>query len=241
MIHPTIRFVFDPEFDANLAWKFYSYPVCGGTNFWEKGAIPYHEKLKTLGHVRNKKSFLKGYTLSLYQENSKPIHLRGQEIKRLYKTKKSTFFKETDRLFHKRGLNARYTAYFSIFDFCPRILNKNCFFVFLSNNDEDTLFTIFHELLHFYFYNYCRSEYPKFFKHMDTEQGAFWEIAELFNSVVMQTPEFTKLYGIKPLLGYPELHSAFKKAKHIWNGDIDYWISEFALPYINKQTFNVAE
>lgn len=235
MPHPTLRFAFNPEFDADLAWLFYSNPEYGGENFWNKGAIPYHAELKNLNRKQDGKSFLRSYILNLYQENDKSIHQRGQEIQQLYRLKKKDFFKETDRIFHKSGLQGRYTAYFSVFDFCPRFLDKKCFFVFLSQNDSDVLFTIYHELLHFYFYRYCLSVYSAVFKDMDTEHGAFWEIAELFNGVVMQTAPFSKQYNIVPSFGYPELSRAFKQAKRSWNGHIDQWMNEFALPYIHAK------
>lgn len=104
----------------------------------------------------------------------------------------------------------------------------------MYDNDKGILFTIFHEMLHFIFYDYCSIKYPKIFKNRDTEKGLFWEIAEMFNAVVQQTSAFTKLHGSINDIGYPELKSKFKEAKKAWNGDVDNWITAFGMRYIEN-------
>lgn len=145
------------------------------------------------------------------------------------------FFDEVEKIFKDHPWpKGTYIAYLSLFDFCPRFLDDKTFSVFLYDNDENTLFTIFHEMLHFIFYDYCLKRHPKIFKKLDTERGPFWEIAEMFNAVVQQTPVFSKLHGPTGNIGYPGLKLGFEEAKKAWNGNIDDWITTFGMSYIEK-------
>lgn len=91
----------------------------------------------------------------------------------------------------------------------------------MYDDDKGILFTIFHEMLHFIFYDYCLTKYPRAFKNQDTEYGRFWEIAEMFNAAIQQTPTFKKLHGSVNEIGYPKLQSKFKEANKAWNGNVD--------------------
>ncbi len=94
--------------------------------------------------------------------------------------------------------------------------------------------TVFHEMLHFIFYDYCLKNYPTVFKKQNTESGPFWEIAELFNAVIQQTPAFSKLHEPINEIGYPKLKSKFKEAKKVWNDDTDDWITMFGIRYLEN-------
>lgn len=232
---PKLKFKLNSKFDFEIALDFYNNPQCAGVDFWEKGALKYHDELKAIEEIPDKKKFLSNYVVSLYKQHINEFEHRKNEIEALYKREEQKFFYETEKIF-KNHLwpKGKYTAYLSIFDFCPRFLDDKTFFVFMYDNDKGILFTIFHEMLHFIFYDYCSIKYPKIFKNQDTEKGLFWEIAEMFNAVVQQTSAFTKLHGSINDIGYPELKSKFKEAKKAWNGDIDNWITAFGMRYIEN-------
>lgn len=231
---PKLKFKFSPKLDSKIAWGFYNTPEYAGVNFWKKGALQYHDELNAIEKTQRRKLFLSNYVISLYRQHKNEFEHRKKEIEMLYKKEEQKFFRETGKIFKNYPWpSGKYIAYLSIFDFCPRFLEDKTFFVFMYNDDKGIVFTIFHEMLHFIFYDYCLTKHPKVFKSQDTESGRFWEIAELFNAVIQQTPTFKKLHGsihgsINDV-GYPELKSKFKTAKKAWKGDVDDWITKFGI------------
>lgn len=231
---PKLKLKLNSKLDFEIAWDFYNNPKYAGVDFWEKGALRYHDKLKDIEKEIRKKIFLSNYTKSFYKQHKNDFEHRRKKIE-LYKKKEQEFFYETEKIFKNHPWpKGKYIAYLSIFDFCPRFLDDKTFFVFMYDNGKGILFTIFHEMLHFIFYDYCLMKYPRIFKNQDTEKGPFWEIAEIFNTVAQQTPGFSKLHGSINDVGYPELKSKFKEAKKAWNGDIDDWITTFGMSYIKN-------
>lgn len=232
---PKLKFRFNSKLDIEIAWGFYNNPKYAGVDFWKKGALKYHDELKAIEEIPKKKNFLSNYIVSLYRQHKNEFERRKKEIEALYKKKEQKFFCETEKIFKNYPWpKGKYVAYLSIFDFCPRFLDDKTFFVFMYDNDKGILFTIFHEMLHFIFYDYCLTKYPRMFKNQDTEIGRFWELSELFNAAIQQTPSFKKLHGSINEIGYPELKTKFKEAKKAWNGNIDDWLTAFGMDYIKK-------
>ncbi len=88
------------------------------------------------------------------------------------------------------------------------------------------LFTIFHEMLHFIFYDFAIKIFPKNFKHLNTEEGVFWDLAEVFNVVIQDSDDFVKLHGKIKNLGYPNHTKLINLGKILWkkNPDVKHWI-----------------
>lgn len=85
-----------------------------------------------------------------------------------------------------------------------------------------------HEILHFFFYDYAVKKYPKIFKKLDKNQGIFWDLAEIFNSVILFKPEFKKLHNQKRDRSYPAHRKHLKLMRKYWreSEDIDIWIKK---------------
>lgn len=210
-----------------LPGSFYNNPTYAGANFWNNGALKHHSELEDMEFVSKKKDFLLNYINRYYKQQKNRIEERKKEIEALYDKTHHQFFKETCKIFGDYPWpKGKYIAYLSIFDFCPRFLDDKTFFVFVDDSDQNMVFTISHEMLHFIFYDYCLTKHFDIFKKQDTESGPFWEIAEIFNVVVQQTPGFIKLHG-KIDNGYPDLEPKIKAARDLWAGDVDSWIESF--------------
>jgi hypothetical protein len=230
---PNIKFKFSPTRDCEIAWAFYQTPLHGGVNFWQRGALQYHDELDLLVKMKKPKEFLSNYVSDLYKKHQVEFEQRGKEISSLYESQADRFFVEVKKLFKNHPWpKGKYIAYLSIFDFCPRFLDDKTFFVFMYDNDNDILFTIFHEMLHFIFYDYCLKSYPWLGRKLDTERGKFWALAELFNAIIQGTPAFARLHGPRKGIGYPDLTLDFKTAKKAWGGNVDEWLEGFGRGYL---------
>ncbi len=105
---------------------------------------------------------------------------------------------------------------FSIFNFCPRFLEESEFQVFLFDDKNSQLYTIFHECLHFMFYDFAKKKFLDSLEKMDTEKGVFWDMAEVFNAVIQDTDEFILLHGRRKNIGYPGHKELIEKV--LWYG-----------------------
>lgn len=113
---PKLKFKLNSKFDFEVALDFYNNPQCAGVNFWKEGALKYHDELKTIEEILDKKKFLSNYVVSLYKQHINEFEHRKNEIEALYKSEEQKFFYETEKIFKNHPWpKGKYTAYLSIF------------------------------------------------------------------------------------------------------------------------------
>ncbi|MEA1936638.1 MAG: hypothetical protein U9N04_00820 [Patescibacteria group bacterium] len=226
MKQPIIKLKFDQKLDREIAWNFYSNPEFGGCNFWKERALKHHPKLTEIKTAKNPKEFLNKYVIDFYKSNDEEIKTLSESTIKYLNQERDKFFLVTDKLFRKYPWpKNKFISYFSIFDFCPRFLDSGEFQVFIYDNRNLQLFTIFHELLHFIFYDFAQKNFPETRK-MNTEQGKLWDIAEVFNAVIQNTGDFISLHGKIKDIGYPEHRGLILQGSRLWkkNPDARDWI-----------------
>jgi len=229
MSNPTIQLKFDQKLDQDLAWDFYSNAEFGGCNFWEERALFHHPKLLEIELAKNPKNFLDKYILEFYNSHFDEMKKRSQKTSIYLSQSQNDFFKIVDKIFSRHPWPRKeFTGFFSIFDFCPRFLDWGGFQVFLYDNRSMQLFTIFHEMLHSIFYDFAQKTFPEKFENLSTNEGKFWDLAEIFNAVVQDTDNFIKLHGKIKSPGYPNHKNLITKGRNLWkkNQDLSQWIIE---------------
>lgn len=227
MSNPAIQLKFDQKLDQDLAWDFYSHPNYGGCDFWEERALFHHPKLLEIEVAKNHKIFLNKYISEFYSSHFDEIKKRSHKTSIHLDQSQNDFFKIVDKIFnHHPWPKEKFIGVFSIFDFCPRFLDWGGFQIFIYDNRSVQLFTIFHEMLHFIFYDFTKKTFPEKFKKANTEEGKFWDLAEIFNAVVQDTDNFIKLHGKIKNIGYPSHKNLIIKGKNLWtkNQDLNQWI-----------------
>jgi hypothetical protein len=228
MNHPIIKLQFDQKLDQDMAWIFYGHKR-GGCDFWKERALRYHPKLINIEESSDKKAFLNDYVSDYYtSHNNEIISLSNKTIEYLNQTQEK-YFLLIDKIFNNYPWPKKeIIGNFSIFDFCPRFLEDGEFQVCIYDNRSLQLFTIFHECLHFIFYDFALNKFPEVFTGIDTGDGKFWILAEVFNAVVQSTDDFTILYGKIDNIGYPDHQELIKQGSMIWkdNPDVYNWIKK---------------
>ncbi|MFH1049231.1 MAG: hypothetical protein V1732_06245, partial [Patescibacteria group bacterium] len=168
MKQPIIKLKFDQKLDQIKAWDFYSSPNFGGCNFWKERALEHHPKLIKIKSVKNQKKFLNDYISDFYKSNDREIKALSKNTIKYLNQEQDNFFLIVDKLFKGHSWpRKKFIGDFSIFDFCPRFLESGKFQVFIYDSRSLQLFTIFHELLHFIFYDFAQKNFPET-KKMDT-------------------------------------------------------------------------
>ena len=229
MKQPIIELKFDQKLDQDKAWDFYSNPEFGGCNFWKERALKYHSKLIEIESHKNPKKFLYEYISDFYNSNNNEIQTLSKNTIKYLRAEQNNFFSKVDKIFKGHPWpRKKFIGDFSIFDFGPRFLDVGEFQVFIYDNRNLQLFTIFHEMLHFIFYDFAQKKFSDTLGKMDTEQGKFWDIAEVFNAVIQNTDDFISLHGKIKNIGYPEHKKLILQASNLWekNPDVRDWISK---------------
>ena len=236
MKQPIIELKFDQKLDQDKAWYFYSNPECGGCDFWKERALKHHPKLIKIKSAEDSKKFLYEYISDFYSSNNEEIQIFRKNTIKYLRQEQDKFFLKVDKIFKGHHWPKRkFIGYFSVFDFCPRFLDSGEFQIFIYDKRNLQLFTIFHEMLHFIFYDFGQKRFPETLGKMDTEEGKFWVLAEVFNSVVQDTNDFIDLHGKIKNIGYPDHKKLISLGRSLWkkNPDINNWISEM-LKLINS-------
>lgn len=229
MPHPTIQLKFNQKLDQSLAWDFYSYPEFGGCNFWEERALVHHPKLREINSLKNPEGFLDKYISEFYASHFEEMKKLSKKTANYLNQTQDNFFKVVDDIFnHYPWPRKKFIGCFSIFNFCPRFLDWGGFQIFIYDKRNMQLFVIFHEMLHFIFYDFAQKTFPDKFKNLDTDKGKFWDLAEIFNAVVQNTNNFIKLHGKIENIGYPNHKDRILKGKNLWekNQDLSNWITK---------------
>jgi hypothetical protein len=228
MEHPVIKLQFDQRLDRDMAWSFYGHKK-GGCDFWEERALRYHPVLIDIEKSSDKKAFLDNYVSSYYiSHNDEIISFSNKTIEYLNQTQEK-YFPLVDKIFNNHPWPQKeMIGDFSIFDFCPRFLEDGEFQVCIYDERNVQLFVIFHECLHFMFYDFALNKFPEIFAGIDTGSGKFWVLAEVFNAVIQSTDDFVGLHGKIDNIGYPDHQELIRKGSLMWKEDasVPNWISK---------------
>ena len=159
-----------------------------------------------------------------YVDKFYKLHLKKlQNFAKLSKSKwdkiSPYFFRVTSGLFKNYSWpKGKYIGYTSIFNCNPRFLKDKTFQVCFEHKAGSNYVTA-HELLHFVFYDYATKKHADLFRDKNTESGIFWDIAEAFNSVILHSPEFIRILGVKKQIIYPEHKTCIPCLNKLWKED----------------------
>ena len=232
--HPDLKFIVDPKKDIEVY-----------LGFWETGKY-YKEVQKDmnrffynlypeLNYLKNKENDNKAkqrkgvrtFVETFYSQNTDKLENGIKTSNKQWAKEKDKFFKLTDRIFkNTKWPNGGYLAYVTIWGTFPRFLEDKTFcFPYKYKDKKFVLAVSLHEMLHFMFYEYAIKKHSNLFGKLETEQGIFWEIAEIFNSVMHKT-ELEKIHGEISDLTYPHHKKILPHFVKLWHEsrDIDEWI-----------------
>lgn len=185
---------------------------------------------------RKRREEINKYVDDFYKENQEILEKIIREFSQKWSKVEKEYFALVRDIFNLKQLpNYQYTGYLSIINCGPRFLETKSFQVFYRRL-EDSIYVTIHEILHFFFYDYAIKKYSKIFKKLDPNQGVFWDLAEVFNSVILSEPEFKKIHKQKRDWSYPAHRKYLEDLKKYWkeSKDIDIWIKESSNYLKNK-------
>jgi hypothetical protein len=210
----------DKKLDEKVFCDFYDFSIAG---------VNFGEKIKQ-DHPNITKDNYLTYIDNFYKENSLEMQNSLIKINKILLEKQDLFFDAVENLFKKDFRDIKASGFLSIFDCNPRYLEEKSFQMFYKRNDMDKLEVVFHELLHFIFFDYCDSFLKEETKDLDKNKGVLWELSEIFNVIVLNLPQFREILQGEECLFYSDLKEKLKIANSLWldsRGDIKNFITSY--------------
>ncbi len=112
----------------------------------------------------------------------------------------------------------------TIWGIYPRFLDNRTFSIPYEHRDNNyQKVVIAHEMLHFIFYDYLSKKFPE----LKENEQVLWDLTEVFNVLVQNSPEWVEVFGskTKPYSQHDEL---IEKLEQVWQekDDLDSFISK---------------
>lgn len=199
-------------------------------NFWDSklGMIDFGARIKR-DHPEISLENYKEYIDNFYDKNLEVLQKSADELNEILAKKQGQFFKAINNIFKEDYSDQEYKGYISIFDLNPRFPETKTFQVFYNRDALDKLEVVFHESVHFAFFDYCDKYLSEKTKNLDKNSGPLWELSEVLDTIILNLPEFRKIMEREEKVFYTSLNSKLEIAKGIWskyNGDINGFIKE---------------
>lgn len=206
-----VRFRINKELDISIASAFLG-KTHAGVDFG-KGVWGYHSELKGLTKKDTEK--ISNYVDHFYQKNEEKLENVCKKFQRQWEDVEENFINKTTRLFGGFHFpKGDYIGFISIFNCNPRFLQDKTFQVFFKEGSCVRL--VSHELMHFIFYSFTESKLSDLVKGLDTNRGPWWDVAEVFNNVVLSSDELKKILHTDGDKGYPAHIKYISKADKLY-------------------------
>ncbi len=230
-----ITFELNKKLDKEMALTFLD--IKGGGVDFSQGVTTPHPEIKNVKEKseQERKETINDYFDRYYKEHESELLDRVEHFRKDWEPVENKFIEQINKIFkNPETPEGKYIGYLSIINCNPRFLNNKTFQIFFKHRLGSNS-VVAHEVLHFFFYDYADRNHSDIFAKLNPNDGIYWNLAELFNDVILDLPEFIAIHGQTEIKSYPahEKHQAFMKK--LWNNkpDIDNWIVE-AYKYLNS-------
>jgi len=172
------------------------------------------------------------YIDDFYITNQTEIKNKQEQLNEFLFEKQTNFYVALKDIFRMDFSKDIYQGYLSIFNCNPRWPETKTFQIYWKKDLPHSLEVIFHESLHFAFFNYIDKNFTDQIKGLNKNSGILWEMSEIFNVIILNLPQFKEIIEIEEKLFYPELQEKLNRAKEIWNSYSN--IKEFTTRYLKE-------
>ncbi len=213
-----IRIELDQRADLET-YRDFSNLTVGGADFGKKIRAA-HPAIS----VENFQDYIRAY----YQDNEDLLVRGVREIQDAVGATSQDFFAAVHSVFDEDYSQNAYVGALSIFDCNPRFVETQSFQVFFQRDLAGKVGVVYHEILHFVFFDYCVRHCADAVRGRSVNDGSYWELSEILNVILLNQPAFQAIVGRPEKLFYPALAEIFPEIEKIWNDRPD------MLPFVEK-------
>jgi len=215
MSYPKIKFQKNAEKDWKTICIFTKEAVYDNGRNLDWAIFNKYHKLKkffslTKKHTISDEKNLRKFIKQTYKNKTALMTASMNQYKNNWEKVAPFFFKLIDNLFKTTNWpKGKYIAYGTIWGLFPRFLDDKTFQIpYWHKRPQYISVIIAHELLHFKFYDYFYKKYPQY--NYQKYNYFVWNISEIFNSIIQNSPEWLKYFKLKSL-NYPEHEKIISK------------------------------
>jgi len=211
-----LRFYLNKELDKVMTEQFL-YELGGGVNFGERiiQMHPQLKKVRMLDDEKQRNKLIRSYINRYYQTHKTDLLRSLGKARQAWQVQEEKFFKITQDFFEGYTFQkGKYIAYASIIDCNPRFLDTKTFQFFYKKSSDDVVYTIAHELLHFIFFDFVAKKMKQ--EIMRLSEDELWDLSEIFNVIILESPHFQNIINKKFLFPYPDHQHYIQKFRRIY-------------------------
>lgn len=191
-----INISINKEFDKEVFSDFWGFSL-GDVDFSKNGIEKIHPKITKQNH--------KKYIDDFYTDNKHAILDSRNELEHVVNKTQDAYFKAIYDVFGKDYLGRSYTCLLSIFDCNPRYVEEKRFHVFYKRDTIGKLGVVYHEILHFAFFEYAKTHCSSIVETLNPNEGSYWALSEIFNIIILNTSPFQDILKREEYVFYPML------------------------------------
>lgn len=207
MPHPNVRFKINKKEDIDVALAFRNMRA-GGVDFRTCGLLSPHPDLRT--HARLTRRVLASYVDRFYLEHADDLERTRKKFEIIWRETADMFFSLSADLFGSGFPPQKtYSCFISIWNCNPRDIRRGSFMVYRKHVHPREVMV--HEMLHFAFYAYVFSRYPR--TRRTPYDQTLWKLSEAFNTVILNSTLWRKRLRLKRQPPYPQLY-CFAQTMH---------------------------
>lgn len=219
-----VNYQINKKLDKKMAAEFIEEPD------FSEGILELHPKLKKVKKAENeekKERIISDYFDKFYEENSQKLEQARKNFGKKWSRAEEDFIEKTKELFGEEYEfpDGEYTGYISAINCNPRFLEDKTFQVYFQH-PQGVKYVTAHEFLHFAFYDYTQEKFPDLFEDKNPNKGTYWDLAEIFNDVVLATKEFRNVHEQNDIPVYPDHEQYLEEFTKLWEKteDVDKFI-----------------
>lgn len=210
-----VKFKLNKSLDKKMAFQFLRH-TAGGVDF-SQNILVFHPELKKID--KENTSAINNYFDNFYNKIEALLKLKVIQYQSEWNNLESNFILETIKLFNGYNFpDGKYIGYLSAFNCNPRFLGNKTFQIFYWS--DSCIYVTSHELMHFIFYAYTSEKFSELTNGLDTNTGLWWDVAEIFNSVVLSSTLFTKILKTKGDTGYPKHKALIRESTKLFGAGL---------------------
>ena len=191
-----INISINKEFDKEVFSDFWGFSV-GGVDFSKNGIKKIHPKITKQNH--------KKYIDDFYTNNKQVVLDSKNELEYSVNKTQDAYFKAIYDVFGKDYSGHSYTCLLSIFDCNPRYIEEKQFQVFFKRDVSGKLGVVYHEILHFAFFEHAGTHCSSVVETLNSNEGSYWALSEIFNVIILNTSPLQDILKREEQVFYPML------------------------------------
>lgn len=211
--YPEVRFVLDQKFDRDIAHSFLNERI-GKYDFGYDRIIKLHPQFSVWRKLppTKRRQLIKTASAALYEQNVQPITQALSVMQKIWDKISRDYFQEMEKIFGSLTFYKPRIIEAKLSIFQCGVIDKNlaAFQIWygVSHDAAEVRRHVAHELTHFFYYTYLRT-------HGYSKLTQDWDLAEIFNRIVLNQPSLLHLTKKKDM-GYSFHTRKVPRYRKIW-------------------------